>query len=83
MVHRQCAVAQFAIRATSHSQYKFSPGEMVFGRNMLHPFFTQVNWNDILNRKQKLVDKANVREHSGRMFHDYQINDQVLILNKA
>ena len=71
MVHRQCAAAQFAIRTTSHSQHKFSAGEMAFGRNMLHPFSTQVKWNDILNIKQNLVDKANVKENIGRKLHDY------------
>ena len=83
MIHRQCATVQFGIQATSHSQHKFSPGEMAFGRNMLHPFSAQVKWNNILNKKQELVEKANVKENSGRRFHDYQINDQVHIPNRT
>ena len=63
MVHRKCAAAQFAIRAASHSQHKFSPGEMAFGRHMLLPFSVQINWDEILRRKQSLVDKANLREN--------------------
>ena len=82
MVHRKCAAAQFAIRATSHSQHKFSSGEMAFGRHMLLPFSTQINWDEILRRKQSLIDETNIEENNGRRFHDYKINDQVLILNK-
>ena len=84
MMQRKCASAQFAIRATSHSQRKLSPDEMAFGRNMLHPFSTHVNWDDFLSQKQCLVDKANkCQENSGRRFHDYQVNDEVLILNQS
>ena len=50
MIHRKCVSAQFATRTTSHSQCKFSPREMAFGRNMLHPFSTQVNWNEIVKK---------------------------------
>ena len=76
MAHRKCASAQFAIRATSHSQHKFSPGQMAFGRHMLLPFSTQVNWDDdILRCKQSLVDTTNIKENNGRRFHDYKIND--------
>ena len=44
LIHRKCASAQFAIRATVHSHTKLSPGEMSFGRRMLYPFPGQIDW---------------------------------------
>ena len=82
MVYRKCVSAQFAIRATRHSQHKFSPGEMAFGRHTRLPFSVQINWDDILRRKQGIVDKANIKENKGRRFHNYKVNDLILILNK-
>ena len=36
----------------------------------------------IRTRKQKTIDKANVRENKGRVDYDYSIHDKVLITNK-
>ena len=58
---RKCKVAQFVIRATTHSTLKFSPGELAFGRNILHPFSTQVNWEELLKKKQETIEKANIK----------------------
>ena len=62
LIQRKCDASQFAIRATSHDQYKFSPGEMTFCRNTLHLFSTQVNWDKVLRQKQILIDRAYIRE---------------------
>ena len=43
LIHRKCASAQFAIRATVHSHTKLSPGEMSFERHMLYPFSRQID----------------------------------------
>ena len=61
LVMRKCKVAQFVIRATTHSTLKFSPGELAFGRNILHPFSTQVNWEELLKKKQETIEKANIK----------------------
>ena len=53
LIHRECASAQFAMRATVHSHNKLSPIEMAFGRHILYPFSKQVDWQQILNRKQE------------------------------
>ena len=64
LISRKCAAAQYALRATIHSANKISPGEMAFGRHMLYPFSRQVDWNEILLRKQTIIDKANMKENS-------------------
>ena len=74
--------AQFAVRATTHSWNKLSSGEMAYGRNMLYPFAKQVDWKQLMDHKQEMVDDANIKENSKSKFFDYKNNDQVLILNK-
>ena len=64
LIHRKCASAQFAIGATVHSHNKLSPSEMAFGRYMLYPFSRQVDWQQILNRKQDIINAANIKENS-------------------
>ena len=46
LVERKCKAAHFAVRATNHPTLRFSPGELAFGRNILHPFSTQIDWNE-------------------------------------
>ena len=82
LIHRKCAAAQFAIRATVKSQTKYSPGQMTFGRHMLFPFSKQFDWQEILDKKQKIIDKANIKENSKRKFFNYKEGDLILILNK-
>ena len=82
LIQRKCTASQFAIRATANSQHKVSPGELAYGRHMLCPFSKQIDLNQLLEQKQKLVDQANIKENSKRRFFDYKENDIVLILNK-
>ena len=55
---------------------------MAFGRHMLYPISKQIDWNQILNRKQDLVDKINFKENAKRKYYDYKEGDLILILNK-
>ena len=75
-------VAQFANRAAVHKILQAQPGQLAFGRDMLSPFSIQVNWDDILNRRQSMTDKNTIRENHGRRQHNYNINDKILILDK-
>ena len=81
IINKHCKAAQFAIRATMHLRMKLSPGEIAFGRNILHPFAVQVNWDELLKTKQDNIDKANIKENARRKYFDYKIGDNVLILN--
>ena len=55
---------------------------MAFGRHMLYPFPRQIDWNEILLRKQIITGKANMKENSKRRFFDYKENELILKLNK-
>ena len=80
LIKRKCAAAQFTIRATINSQYKVSPGEVSFGRHILHAFAKQEDWKQLLANKQKIVvDQAKSKENFKRKFFDYKEQDLVLI----
>jgi hypothetical protein len=68
------ATAQYAIRATIHQTLKTTPGALVFNRDMLLPIPFHHNFAAIRQRCQQLIDP--------RISHDYQSNEEVLILNE-
>ena len=51
LVYRKCMAAQYAIRSTVNTTLKYSPGELAYGRNMLLPFSTPLDWHELLQRK--------------------------------
>ena len=51
--------------------------------NILHPFSTQVDWEELLKKKQETIDRANIKENATRRYFDYEVGDKILIFNKA
>ena len=47
-IYRKCMAAQYAIRATVRSSLKYTPGELAFYSDMLHPFSSKINWKQII-----------------------------------
>ena len=82
LVHNKCMAAQYAVRATVNTNLKYTPGELAFGRSMLHPFPSKIDWPQLLKDKQTKVNNINLRENQGRKTFDYQVGQKVLILNK-
>ena len=82
MVHDKCAAAQFAYHASYHRTLDHSPGELAFGRNMLAPFARQIDWKTLRQRRQDQINSQNLRENTNRKFHDYNVGDRILILDK-
>ena len=76
------AAAAFAVRSTYHTTLQATPGQLVFGRDMVinTPFIA--DWEAIRCRKQQIIDKNNKMENSKRKENVYQIRDQVLFKNK-
>ena len=76
------AAAAFAVRSTYHTTLQATPGQLVFGRDMVlnTPFIA--DWEAIRLRKQKIIDKNNKMENSKRKEHVYLVQDQVLFRNK-
>jgi hypothetical protein len=44
----------FGVRSTFHTTLQASPGQLVFGRDMIHDVRFQENWDRIKNNKQKI-----------------------------
>ena len=69
----------FAVRATVHTTLQASPSQLVFGRDAILPIMFQADWKYILDRKQRIIRKNNMRENSKRTPHTYAPRDLVLI----
>ena len=75
------ASVAWAIRSTHHTTLQATPGQLVFGRDMLLNVKFIADWEAIRLRKQRDIDRNNVQENSLRINHDYKIGDKVLITN--
>jgi transposase InsO family protein len=49
----------FGIRSAFHTTLQASPGQLVFGRDMIHDIRFQANWDRIKNNKQKFIANSN------------------------
>ena len=69
----------FAVRSTYHTTTQKTPGQLVFGRDMIFNIQHSANWEYIRKRKQTLINKNNERENSKRIPHSYQVGDKILL----
>ena len=69
----------FAVRSTYHTTLQATPGQLVFGRDMIFPIQYVADWQHIKNRKQLLINKNNTSENAKRVDYDYKVGDQVLL----
>jgi len=56
-----------------------TPGQLVFGRDMLLPIRIKTDWARIRQRKQDIINANTEKENSKRIKHDYQIGESVLL----
>ena len=59
LMFRKCMAAQYSIRSTINMTLKHTPGELAFGRDMLLPVPSQINWQQLLQRKQNIIAQTN------------------------
>ena len=69
----------YAIRSTHHTTTNASPGQLVFGRDMLFNIPFTPDWTQIEHNKQKLINKSNIAENDKRVEYDYEVGDDVFI----
>jgi transposase InsO family protein len=69
----------FAIRSTYHTTLQATPGQLVFGRDMILNIQHIANWSLIKNRKQKIIHNNNRRENAKRHPHIYHKGDKILL----
>jgi transposase InsO family protein len=58
------ANVSFAVHATYHTALMASPGQVIFGRDMMFPTRYVVNWNLIHDKKTKKMQEDNRRENA-------------------
>ena len=58
-----------------------SPGAMVFKRDMILPIPIIADFEVIRQRRQAVVDDNLRRQNMRRLFHDYNVGDEILIIN--
>jgi hypothetical protein len=69
----------FGIRSTFHTTLQASPGQLLFGRDMIHHVRFQANWDRIKNNKQNIISSSNKRENIIRIKHNYNVDDRILL----
>jgi RNase H-like domain found in reverse transcriptase/Reverse transcriptase (RNA-dependent DNA polymerase)/Integrase zinc binding domain len=69
----------YAIRSTYHTTLKATPGQLVFGRDMILPVQFKANWASIALQKQERINQSNSQENQKRIPHTYKIGDKVLL----
>ena len=72
--------ATYAMRATVHTTLKVTPGSLVYQRDMILNIPVVADLLDITAWRQHLIDERTMAEYQKRISHDYQPNDQVLVL---
>ena len=75
--------AAFAIRSTFHTTLGATPGQLVFGRDMILPIKCRADWEAIRFRRQKEIDRNNKKENKRRVKHTYNVGDKVLITKEG
>jgi hypothetical protein len=73
------AAAAFALRSTFHTTLQATPGQLVFGRDMILNVQHQIDWTAIKRRKQELIRKNNRIENAKRIPYQYRVGDQVMM----
>jgi hypothetical protein len=73
------SAAAFAIRSTYHTTLGASPGQLVFGRDMILPIRFKVQWAEIRQRRQTEMNRNHMRENNKRIDHTFKVGDRILL----
>ena len=69
----------YGIRSTYHTTLQATPGQLIFGRDMIHDVRFQANWDRIARNKTKIIKTSNKRENLNRIKYVYKVGDRVLL----
>ena len=71
------AATLWATQSAHHTMLEASPGQLVFGRDMLMGAKFNADWARIAQRKIDSTNKSNKRENASRIQHTCQAGDRV------
>ena len=73
------AAAEFSIRSTNNRQKGYSPGQLIFGCDIIIPIKHRVDWELIRKRKQTLINRDNTQDNKHRVDYDYKVRDKFML----
>ena len=73
------ANAAWAIRSTVHTVLDATPGQIIFGRDMLFDLSFRVDWNELRKRRSKRSEYNRANENKKRIAYTYKVGDNVLL----
>ena len=77
------AAAAFEIISTTNILKGYSPGQLVFGRDMIIPIKYTVDWYLLLQENQAQINKDNIRKNRNRVYRNYKFGDKIMISNHS
>jgi transposase InsO family protein len=69
----------YGLRSTYHSSLAASPGQIIFGRDIIINAVYLANWKDLQTRRKIQIRHNNIRENKSRIPIAYKIGDSVYI----
>ena len=73
----------YAVRCSYHSTLGATPGQLVFGPDMLLNISFKSNYRKIWQQKQKWINYDNLCENTKNIPHDYKVNDYTYVLQDS
>ena len=80
---RFLSMVAFAVRSTYHTTLEATPGQLVFGRDMLLPVKFKYDWAEIRRKRQKEILRNNERENNARVPYTYAVGEKVFVKKKG
>ena len=77
------AAAAFAIVSKTIELKGYSPGQLVFGYDMIPLIKHKVDWELIRQPKQKQINKDDISKNRNRVEHDYIVGSNVMLNNHS
>ena len=71
----------WALRSTISTMSGYTPGQLVFNKDMIMQNTVIADWEKIKELKRNSAITSNVRENTSRLLHEYKVGDKVLILS--
>ena len=75
--------AEFVISSTTNRKKIYSPGKLIFGRDMIITIKHTVYWELIIQRKRTKTNKDNIHKNRHRVGYEYIVGDDVMLTNHA
>jgi hypothetical protein len=83
IVQYTIASTRYAVRSAINRALNNSPGSIVFQRDMLLPIPVLANIQVLQQRRQLKVNQELFRQNQRRRYKDYQVGDQVKIVQEG